>query len=297
MAKPTHIFVVGSFRSGTTLLRHILNCSEDVAICDETHFLGALTKPGFRHKFAKVGDISTDAGATKVMDYIYSLDSDGFWGWLRRNVAREEFLHRLLDSDRTERAFFDLAMDFYANGKPIRGEKTPAHIHYVPTLLDWFPKAKIIHILRDPRAIFVSKNRKKIKQEHVSLQYRVARQSELLFDIYLSFNVLIHWLRIVQLHYQYQRLYPDSYYFVKYEDLISDPRTHLKQICDFLEIDFADAMLRLRFTNSSFASRRDQVYGFDTSAIDRWRQYLRPVVNRWFVLWCKKHLLRFGYQL
>jgi len=31
-------------------------------------------------------------------------------------------------------------------------------------------------------------------------------------------------------HYQYQRLYPQNYYFVKYEDLVGDPKTCLKKL-------------------------------------------------------------------
>lgn len=296
MTQPGYIFIVGSFRTGTTLLRRILNCSEDVALCHETHFLGGLTNQGFRRKFAKVGDISTDTGAKKVVDYIYT-HGGAFWNWVRKNVDRQEFSRRLLESDRTDRALFDLVMRFYADGKPIRGEKTPAHIHYVSTLLEWFPRAKIIHTFRDPRAIFVSKEKRKIKQENVSLRYRIVRQSELILDIYLSLNVLIHWLRIVQLHYQYQRLYPHNYYLVKFEDLISDPKTNLRELCDFLEINFSEAMLQQKVVNSSFVSRDEQVQSFDTSAIDRWRSYLHPVTNWWFVLWCKKHLLEFGYPL
>lgn len=296
MIQPSHIFIVGSFRTGTSLTRNILNCSEKVAICDETHFLGHMIGKGFRHKFARVGDLSTDTGAKKVIDYIYNLRHKNFWRWVQRNVAREEFLQRLLESDRTDRALFDLVMAFYANGKPIRGEKTPAHIHYVPTLLEWFPNAKIVHTFRDPRAIFVSKKKKKSKQENVPLRYHLLRKSESIFEIYLSFNVLITWLRIVQLHHRYQQLYPNNYYLSKYEDLISDPETCLRKLCDFLAIDFTEAMLQQTVVNSSFVSRQDQVQGFDISAIDRWREHLPPVINKWFVLWCEKHLLEFGYQ-
>jgi hypothetical protein len=297
MTQPGYIFIVGSFRTGTTLLRDILNCSEDVAICGETHFFRSLSWQGFRRKFAKVGDISTDDGAKKVADYIYhNIHGDNFWRWVQKEVDYKDFLRGLLGSERSDRAIFDLVMAFYADGKPVRGEKTPAHIHHVPTLLEWFPKAKIIHTFRDPRAIFVSKKRKKKEQENASLRYRIVRQSELIFDIYLSFNVLIHWLRIAQLHYRYQRLYPHNYYFVKYEDLISDPKTHLEKLCDFLEIDLTEMMLRPKVVNSSFVSD-DQIQGFDSSAIDRWRKQLHPMINYWFVLWCKKRLLEFGYRL
>lgn len=38
MAQPSHIFVVGSPRTGTNIMRRVLNASEEVAICGETHF-------------------------------------------------------------------------------------------------------------------------------------------------------------------------------------------------------------------------------------------------------------------
>jgi hypothetical protein len=297
MAKPSHIFIVGSYRSGTTLVLNILNSSKDVAICGETFFFGHLISSGFRQTFANVGDISTDAGARKVVDYIYNIRVVSFWHWIQENVDREEFLRGLLESDRTDRALFDLAMAFYADGKPIRGEKTPAHIHYVPTLLEWFPGAKIIHTFRDPRAIFVSEYKKKSKQKNAPRRFYILRRSELALKMYLSLHVLITWLRVVQLHHRYQRLYPNNYYFVKYEELIRDPKTQLQELCNFLEIDFTDVMLQQTVVNSSFVARQDQVQGFDATAIERWRKYIPPAVNRWLVLWCKKYLFEFGYQL
>jgi hypothetical protein len=284
-------------------MRNILNCSEDVAICrGESHFLGGvrfltlLTSPGFRQQFAKVGDISTDVGAKKVVDYIYDIHWNVFWSWVRENVDREEFLDRLLESDRTDRSLFDLVMAFYADGKPIRGEKTPAHIHYVDILLEWFPNAKIIHMFRDPRAVYVSL-RNKPKREGLAPRRPILRKLGVIGEIYSCLNVVITWLHIVRLHYQCQQLYTNNYYFCRYEDLISDPKTNLERLCDFLKISFSEAMLQQAVVNSSFVSRGDQIYGFDASAIDRWREHLRPVTNFWFVLWCKKQLLEFGYQL
>jgi hypothetical protein len=299
MTQPGYIFIVGCFRSGTTLMRRILDSSEDVAICGETHFLGALAQGGLRHQLAQVGDMSTDAGVEKVVDYIYhNIHGPGFLpSWVQKNIDRGQFLRRLLETDRTDRALFDLIMASYARGKPIRGEKTPAHIHHVPTLLKWFPEARIVHMLRDPRAIFVSERKKADKQKYVGLRRRIARKSALILDMYLSLSVLIQWLRIIQLHYRYQRLYPHNYYFVRFEDLISDPKSCLKELCDFLEIDLTQAMLQQKVVNSSFVSRDEHIPGFDISAIDRWRQHLHPVRNKWFVFWCKRYLLEFGYQL
>ncbi|RLA95829.1 MAG: hypothetical protein DRG83_18080 [Deltaproteobacteria bacterium] len=325
MAQPSHIFIVGVPRSGTSVLRNALNCSKNVAICGETHFLGSPrtsssllryvlnrpekvadrggrfllwkrpTNPGSRQAFAKVGDISTDTGAKKVVDYIYN-SRPTFWRWAAEHVDREEFLHRLLESDRTDRALLDLLMAFYANGKPIRGEKTPDHIHHVPTLLEWFPKAKIVHTFRDLRAVFVSLREKILKRQDISSRHRILRKSPLLYEAHLSINIAIHWLRVAQLHHQFQQLYPDNYYFCKFEDLVHNPRTHLKRICDFLEIDFTEAMLHQSFQNSSLIPRH-QARGFDATAANRWRKHLHPLTNKWLVWWSRKQLLEFGYQL
>jgi Sulfotransferase family len=299
MAQPSHIFIVGSYRTGTTLLRHTLSCSKDVELGGETHFFKHkhLTRRGYRDDFRRVGDLSTDAGAKAVVDYIYNnIHRQGFWQWLRENVDQQEFLQRLLETDRTERALFDLMLTFYANDKPIRGEKTPSHIYDVPTLLEWFPDAKIIHTFRDPRAIYVSNKKKRSKKQNVALPYRLLKQSSVIFEVFLSLNVLVTWLRIVRLHHRYQQLYAANYYLSRYEDLITDPHTHLDKICRFLEIDFTQEMLEQTVVNSSFGSRQDQKQGFDVSAIDRWRDHIHPVINKWFILWCKKYLVEFGYQ-
>ncbi len=296
---PSHIFIVGSPRSGTTLLRFILNCSDEVAICGETHFLGT---PGgqrhtFRKRFARVGDIKTDTGAKRVVDYIYKLRVKIFWLWIQRNVARSDFLSELLKSDRTDRALLDLVTAFYARDKPVRGEKTPSHIYHVHTLLEWFPRAKIVHVVRDPRAIFMSKIKKKIHQKDVPLVHRIVRKSNFALNCYYGLSIQIDWLRIMQLHQKYQRFYPNNYCLVRYEDLITDPLNQLKQLCDFLNIQMTEKMLEPQFDNSSFRFNQDQTRGFNTDAVDRWRQQVSPFVRKWFTLWCRQHFLELGYPL
>ncbi len=321
MTQPGYVFIVGSSRTGTSLLRSVLNSSHDVAICDETHFWGApktianllrnildgsekiarwaepfflkrLTNQGVWQELAMIGDISTDAGAEKIVDYLYHT----CWHWAPDNIEREELLHKLLASDRSDRSLFDLVMACYAHGKPIRGEKTPAHIHYVPTLLEWFPSAKIIHTLRDPRTIFALQREKTFTRKGLNWRQRIFRRSSLTLEIYLSFGIAITWLRIVQLHHQYQQLYPNNYYLFKYEDLLDAPQIHLEKLCDFLEIRLTEGMLQRALQGPSLGPC-PQVGSSDTSAADCERKHLHPVTNKWFVWLCKKHLLEFGYPL
>jgi hypothetical protein len=298
MRPPTHIFIVGSFRSGTTLLRTTLNRSSEITITGETHFLGHLFTQGYRNKFNQIGDLSTDKGIRKIVDYLYSdqCTKRNHWKWIEKNIDQEDFLQKLLKSERTDRALFDLVMIFTANGKAIRGEKTPAHIYYVPTLMSWFPEAKVIHTIRDPRAIFVSENQKVLNKENLTPRYRFLRRIPLALKIYVILQVLVSWLWIAHLHQRYQHEYPDRYYLSRYEDLVSDPKKHLRNICDFLGVDFTEEMLDQGMINSSFSSQDNIQTGFDTSPVERWRTHLHPVLNKWFVFWCKKYLLEFGYQ-
>jgi hypothetical protein len=167
------IFIVGVHRSGTTLMRRILNRSDQIAISNENHFLGhVIPSAGTRYKFREFGDLSNDDNVHKLVDYIYSSEfrtSSKYrvisfhWRWITKWIDREDFLQRILDSDRSERALFTIMMQVFADhlDKPIMGEKTPIHFRYVPTLIEWFPEGKIIHMLRDPRAIFVSDLRRR----------------------------------------------------------------------------------------------------------------------------------------
>lgn len=301
-ARPDHIFIVGLGRTGSTLTRTILNCSDEIGIGGESHFfrdlprLGLHARRGFRQQLARIGDIATDAGAQRVVDYIFSINQRhlNFWNFRKKNIDRDAFLSALLSTDRSERALFDLSMAIHAGGKPIRGEKTPAHIFYVPTLLEWFPNAKVIHTFRDPRAIYIS-SRKKAEKKTYSAINSALRKLGRLFELYASLQVIIPWLHVIRLHRRYQERYPDRYYLSRYEDLIRDPAGALQQLCDFLGIDFTERMLEQTVINSSYVAG-GQIKGFDTAAVDRWREQLHPLINDWFVFWCRDRLLEFGYR-
>ena len=134
-----------------------------------------IASEGMRYKFRRFGDLSNDDNVRQFVDYIYSpafqksskyLELSTQWRWIVRRVDKPDFLQRILESDRSERALFTIMMQVFAahNSKPIMGEKTPAHIRYLPTLLEWFSPARVIHMLRDPRAIFASELRRRYKQ-------------------------------------------------------------------------------------------------------------------------------------
>jgi Sulfotransferase family len=308
--KTKNVFIVGCARTGSTLLRQVLNKSEKVCILPETHFLRRLSRGGRRKLLNGIGDLSDDHNVDKLINDILFTDNSrriGYWGWLRKSVDKQVFRQRLLESDRSERAIFSLLMQSYAELKRgevyddlILGEKTPTHLYYVPTLLEWFPHAKIIHTFRDPRGIFVSVL-KRVKTGKWNLRAKFPSIPGWLLNSMIDPVGLLHvtktWLDAASLHSRYKQLYPQNYHLVRFEDLIAEPENQIKQVCDFLNVPFDGRMLEeIRVIGSSYQPQRHGPSGFDKQAIDRWRQHINPLVSAWFSILGRKHLQEFGYH-
>ncbi|MBI4787776.1 MAG: sulfotransferase [Chloroflexi bacterium] len=298
----THIFLVGLPRSGTTLMTAMLNASTDIGISiAESHYLartrgsGRTPRPSFREKIDAAGDLATEAGLRKIVDLIYD-EPELFWRPIVAQMDRAEFCERLMQSDRTHRALFELAMRIHAGRKPICGEKTPGHVLHVPTLLEWFPDAKIVNIVRDPRATYVSQIIKR-ETHNRGLAGSALRRVALLRDLVISTGFIRGWNRALGLHLKYQARYPDQYRLVRYEDVVTQPETTLRELCRFLGVEFSDGMVTGQVNlNSSYTGAR-QASGIDTQAIDRWRAHMSPLIRQWFNLWCNKPAGRYGYVL
>ena len=136
------IFIVGTPRSGTTLLRLLLINHPDIAIPDETNIMDWLyKKPGKRRlllpRASDAGNLTTAFGMNLAAEY----DS------LKR--------HKRPRSRRDKVAWF---FERYAHqrGKQYWGDKTPGHAPYASELKDLFPESTFVFMLRDPRAVVAS---------------------------------------------------------------------------------------------------------------------------------------------
>lgn len=125
------IFVIGAQRSGTTLLRLMLDAHPDVAIGPET-------------AFARGVDALVESPFFGHGDQWYEQ-----YGWSR---------------DRLERAAAALYGEVFSSwarsmGAVRWGEKTPVHRYHVPRLATWFPDAQFVGLVRHPGAVASSRER------------------------------------------------------------------------------------------------------------------------------------------
>lgn len=301
--EPEAIFVVGVARSGTTLMRTLLSVSERIAIARESHFMGHIFgRRGARQFFHRAGDLSSDDTIRRIVEMIYSgeyqrhsrwRNVSPYWLWLIESVPREELERRLLAAERSERGLFAAFMRVYADteGKPVMGEKTPTHLTYVDTLLDWYPDARVIHMLRDPRAVYVSdRYRRRTKGRR---PYTWLMKVPFLLEAYLLVLTAVTWRRAIRLHAEYEKRHPGRYLLVRFEDLVVQPTVTVPRLFQFLGVDLPSDFLDVQL--SAKHGMRSSSEGLDPAAADRWRERIHPFARRFLSFFLRRPMRRFGY--
>ena len=303
--EPEAIFIVGVSRSGTTLMRNILERSDRIALAIENHFLGhILEREGARYYFRHAGALARDETLRKIVDMIYSgefqkrsrwREVSPYWRWLTANVEAEEMTRRLLalaPADRTERGLFGAFLRVYADkqGRPIMGEKTPAHLAYVDTLLEWFPNGRVVHMIRDPRAVYVSDLHRRMTKRRPPYSWLIRIPFAL--SAVLLVQVTWTWASAARRDRTLRKRYPDRYRLVRFEDVVTDPDKTLPALFEFLDVAPPPDPTAVKVYAHGFRWGEE---GLDSAAASRWREHIRPFPRRWLKFWLGTYMKRFGY--
>jgi len=214
MASKPPVFIVGSPRSGTSLLRNMLNRHPSLAICGETQFNHYV----YRRRRA-FGDLGTLRNRQRLIDEYLSIRRIQRLGMdipsLKEKLAREATSYPAL--------FACLARSYAeSTGKDRWGEKTPQHALISELLCEWFPGAAILHILRDPRDTVASLQRMPWASNSVITNART----------WLACNLAAR-----------NSSHRPEYLLVRYETLVAQPEMELARICAHLGEASAPAML------------------------------------------------------
>ena len=290
------IFVVGMPRSGTTLLRLMLDAHPELAIPAETHFLPDLVELWER---LEAGDAPPAERARSAFELITCHPR-----WLELDIDADALRAHLEAC-----APMGLADALRATGlvyaasrqKPRWGDKTPGYVVKMPLLQQAVPEARFVHVIRDGRDVALSLR---------PLSWGPGELDE----------IARRWSRRIKIaRRDAERLAPGSYTEVRYEDLVTRTERVLRELCDFLELPFAPSMLEhhrdaaermapaLRDLNAgaartiSAAERRLQhsaaVTATRTDRVGRWRREMPPSDRREFESIAGPTLAELGYEL
>jgi Sulfotransferase family len=212
------LFVLGVRRSGTTLLRLILDRSEGIAIPDESHFI-----PQLAHR--NPAPVDRD----RFVDDLRRVPTLRRWELSIDEV--EPLLLPVLTTGDAIAAVFEA----YAtkHGKPRWGDKTPAYMRYLSLLERLFPDALFVHLIRDGRDCALSFLSMPDDAPTRTWAYPT--------DV---FGVACQWAtEIRDARGLGRRVGASRYLEVRYEELVTEPERVVRDICAFADVPYAPAML------------------------------------------------------
>jgi len=143
------------------------------------------------------------------------------------------------------------------------GDKDPKNIEYLPIIYKLFPQARILHIIRDPRDVFLSRQKAEWSKDKnwfsqimaYRIQYKIGRRNG-------------------------KKYFGNNYYELRYEDLIRKPKVTLKRICKKIKIDYKPQMLQFSKSAKEIMSKEEEEWKKETTGpllsnnFQKWRDSL-----------------------
>jgi Sulfotransferase family len=224
------IFMIGTQRSGSNLLRLMVNQAPTIAAPHPPHILER-----FAPLLPAYGDLADEAAFRRLVDDVVSLVERNPVSWGVK-FDRADIRRRCRDNSLV--AVFGSVMDCMAerHGKPDWMCKSLANVHFLPEIEHYFgADARYLYLYRDGRDVCLSFLKAVVGEKTA---YHVARQ----------------WHTEQQLALECGRRVPASQYLaLSYEELTSNPESTLQLLCRWLGIAFSPAMLA--FHESDEASK------------------------------------------
>jgi Sulfotransferase family len=243
------IFLISQPRSGSTLLQRMLGGHPAI---------GSLPEPWF------------------MLPLLYASRSQGVASEYNARLAARglrQFVASLGEGDEGVRAVRAAASTLYggalrSSGKQLFLDKTPRYYLIIPELLETFPAAAFLFLVRDPLDVFSS-----LLQAHAGGDWtRFAR-----IDLFNDLMVAPKAIEGAVSKPSAKKL------LIRYEDLVEDPPAVISSISDMLDLTFDPAMLsyaRDRSPDGSFGDRTS-INEHDHPVTDHVSGWRRHLDTRW----------------
>lgn len=259
------LFVVGNSRSGTTMMGRILGNHTDVFTFEELHFFGQLWSPATS---ALLDSNETEELAARLL----CIQREGYrtHGHHQQYLDEaREFCEGLSEKHIKPPGLFStfLRYETLRNGKTIPCDQTPRNVFYIDAILKYYPQAKIINMVRDPRDVLQSQKRK-WKRRFLGGTDLPMMETIRDWINYHPITISRIWNTAVTVADGYaDNVNLTTIYF---EQLLTDAESTIKGICDFVGIDFSPSMLDVPQVGSSVSTDKPKQIGINPNRAGNW---------------------------
>lgn len=273
--KDSFFFITGRGRSGTWLLKSVLDSHSKLCVTPESLFVETLY-----HKYYKITNWTKEIKISFFKDLIED-DRIAEWWRLDHDKLKSRILNQSSKADFAE--FCLIPYNLYAdqNGKSdIRyiGDKNPGYTLRLNTLLELYPSSKVIIMVRDPRD-------------------NISSYSKVNFDMNNPVSLAVRWNFYMKKIKNIIEAYGSRVKVFKFEDLILKPEDTLRDICNHLEVEFEIKMMTFYENPKNVLEWNKKITNpFDPSATYKWLETQDSAVNKKITGICKKYISYLGYQ-
>ena len=195
-------FIVGSVRSGTTILRDVLRIHKDLVCPEETHF--------FRWSFPFGATEYKNNYLNKVLRVHRSIDK-----------VSDEKMMELLDTCHSRKDFSGKYIEEFikstgANPESRWFDKTPQNLYNLMLISAEFLHSRFIHIYRNPLNVVASLKVGEVMSAKNNIE---------------SAN---YWREATMISHQFSRCFPNRVMTIRYDDFTNKPNEIMGQLCEFI---------------------------------------------------------------
>lgn len=288
------IFIVGNSRSGTTMMLRIFNNHPQLMVLNELHFFEQLWAPEDKGKAIskeqavelaaklmltqRVGYMTHDQDFTKFTNEATELINE----LPQTEIHAEEVFHHF-----TKR-------EVVLNGKSVVCEKTPQNVFYLKEIFELYPNAKIINMVRDPRAILLSQ-KNKWNRRNLGANYMTKKEAIRLRINYHPITLSKLWNAAINAAKSFSS--DARLITVRFEDLLEQPETTLQAVCKHIGVEFDSNMLNITQESSSIEKDSKEI-GFKKERASNWKKGGLNTTEKWICQqMCNTNLVSNRYEI
>ena len=241
----TPVFMIGTQRSGSNLLRLMLNQLSDIASPHPPHILERMFP-----LIDSYGSLESDENYKKLIDDVCKLVELNPVEWSGVKFDQNEV--SLKAKGRSLLGVYAAIHDIYSESQGAKTWccKSLANIKYINKIEEHFENPKYIYLYRDGRDVALSFQKAVVGEKHI-------------------FNIANDWAETQKLALNFEKLTDDNrFYSVSYERLTQQPEKTARSLCAFLGADYVPSMLDFhKSSEAKNAAKSSNLWGNVTNPI------------------------------
>ena len=215
------IFMIGTQRSGSNLLRLMINQLKEISSPHPAHIFERMIP-----LLDNYGNLEVPQNFAQLVDDVCKLIELNPVSWEDVNFDRKEIIARCGDA-KSLAAVYGACYDIYAEAHNARTWccKSLVNINYIDIIEDYFNEPKYIYLYRDGRDVALSFQKAVVGEKHI-------------------YNIAMDWTRTQEKAIKLiNKIGRKRVFCVSYEKLINNTRDVAQSLCKFLGVKYTESML------------------------------------------------------